>query len=220
MTWTEERDVLFCREIVVVEPFKHKEKSRERGQAWQDLADHLNEFPGFTVSARAVRERFKLLQMNFKKKERQEHAASGISPDISELDILLEEILLRIKECQLEFVRQDTENKEQESGKAEDIRNEAMETLAETKKRKTAEGISPTLSKKRRSSGSETVQFLREKMENDNNLKEQELELKKTEQKQQADMLAHMQTMQMNFMQQQQAQTQALVGLLGKLLQK
>ena len=90
-----------------------------------------------------------------------------------------------------------------------------METLAETKKRKTAEGISPTLSKKRRSSGSETVQFLREKMENDNNLKEQELELKQTEQKQQADMLAHMQTTQMNFMQQQQAQ--ALMGLLGSV---
>ena len=70
--------------------------------------------------------------MKFKKKERQEHAASGISPDISELDILLEEILLRIKECQLEFERQDTENKEnkeQESGKAEDMRNQATKPL-------------------------------------------------------------------------------------------
>ena len=125
--------MLFCREIVVVEPFKHKEKSREKGQAWQDLADHLNEFPVFTVFARAVRERFKLLQMKFKKKERQEHAASGIAPDISELDILLEKILLRIKECQLEFERQDTENKEnkeQESRKAEDMRNQAMERRA------------------------------------------------------------------------------------------
>ena len=59
MIWNDEKDVLFIREMVIVEPYKHKEKSRERGQAWQDLPDHLNELPGFTVSARAVRERFK-----------------------------------------------------------------------------------------------------------------------------------------------------------------
>ena len=47
------------------------------------------------------------------------------------------------------------------------------------------------------------MQFLRENMENDNNLKKQELELRKAEQEQQTDMLTQMQTMQMNFMQQQ-----------------
>ena len=211
MIWNDEKDVLFIREMVIVEPYKHKEKSRERGQAWQDLADHLNELPCFTVSARAVRERFKLLQTKFKRKERHEHAASGIAPDISELDILLEEVTLRIKEAELEFIKQ-------ESRKAEDMRNQAMESLAETKKRKTREGSSPASCKKKRSSGSDTMQFLREKMENDNNLKKQELELRKAEQGQQTDMLTQMQTMQMNFMQQQQTQTQALMGLLAKFL--
>ena len=76
MIWNKEKDVLFFREMVVVEPYKHKEKSGERGQAWQDLADHLNELAGFTVSARVARERFKLLQTKFKKKERQEHTTS------------------------------------------------------------------------------------------------------------------------------------------------
>ena len=126
-----------------------------------------------------------MLQTKFKRKERHEHAASGIAPDISELDILLEEVTLHIKEVELEFIKQDSENKEnkeQESRKAEDMRNQAMESLAETKKRKTGEGRSPASCKKKRSSGSDTMQFLREKMENDNNLKKQELELRKAEQ--------------------------------------
>ena len=79
-----------------------------------------------------------------------------------------------------------------------------MESLAETKKRKTGEGNSSSSWRKKRSSGTNTVQFLREKMENDNKLEKQELELRKAVQEQQTDMLTQMQTMQMSFMEQQQ----------------
>ena len=46
----------------------------------------------------------------------------------------------------------------------------------------------------------------------------QELELKRAEQKQQADMLASMHSMQMNFMQANQAQNQLLINLFSKVL--
>ena len=91
----------------------------------------------YSLCARAVRERFKLLEIKFKKKDRQERAASGISPEMTELDVLLEEIVLRIKEFELEFAKTNAEKKEQKDEEirtAEEMRNKAMETLAETKK--------------------------------------------------------------------------------------
>lgn len=73
---------------------------------------------------------------------RREENASGIYPESSELDVLLEEI------CKLESASSemqnrciDEKNKKLESCKetAEDIRKTAMENYAETKKRKSNE---------------------------------------------------------------------------------
>ena len=47
----------------------------------------------FNVTQRAVRVRFKLLSERFKKKMAAEEGASGINPEGSELDVLVEEIL-------------------------------------------------------------------------------------------------------------------------------
>ena len=58
MKWTTTHDVILCREILLCEPYKFKEGSRERGQCWDMIAEHLNEFkdPTFTVKKRLVRE--------------------------------------------------------------------------------------------------------------------------------------------------------------------
>ena len=97
MLWSYEKDIDLCREIVLIQPYKFKEKTREKGKAWQDISDNPNSLPGFTVSARAVRERLKLLEIKFKKKDRQERAASGISPEMTELDVLLEDLYFVLK---------------------------------------------------------------------------------------------------------------------------
>ena len=47
------------------------------------------------MTQRAVRVRFKLLSERFKKKMAAEEGASGINPEVSELDVLVEEILAK-----------------------------------------------------------------------------------------------------------------------------
>ena len=58
---------------------------------------------------RAVRERFKLLEAKYKKKNNEEFKATCISPGESEIDVLLEEIIIRMKEITF-----GDENKEKE----------------------------------------------------------------------------------------------------------
>ena len=69
---------------------------------------------------------------------RQEERASGISPETSELDTLLEEISerteLAAEENQGEK-EQARKKVEKEKEQAQDVRRQAMERLAETKKR-------------------------------------------------------------------------------------
>ena len=55
MVWNSDKDVLLCREMSVVEPYRYKEKTRERGVAWTQVSDNLNLIPGFNVNIRAVR---------------------------------------------------------------------------------------------------------------------------------------------------------------------
>jgi hypothetical protein len=50
------------------------------------------EYPKFKVEQRSVRDRLKKLIKQFRKKENDERRASGISPELTELDTLLEEI--------------------------------------------------------------------------------------------------------------------------------
>ena len=46
MNWTEEHDVVFCREIIFVNPFSAKKKSVQRSALWQRVADTLNSIKG------------------------------------------------------------------------------------------------------------------------------------------------------------------------------
>ena len=55
--------------------------------------------------------------------------ATGISPDISELDTLLEEIISRIKDITFDDERRWKEQNEKKVG--EEIRQQALETYAE-----------------------------------------------------------------------------------------
>ena len=95
MNWTYNHDVMLCREILVVEPFRFKHGSRERGNAWENVATNLNGSgnPKFNVDHRAVRDHFLKLERCFKRKLAEDERASGISPEHTELDDALEEII-------------------------------------------------------------------------------------------------------------------------------
>ena len=72
-----------------------------------------------------------------KLKEKTEFAASGISaPEHDELDVLLENIVERERDA----IAEGSEKKDQEKVTAEDIRNQALKRIGQTKKRKSEDG--------------------------------------------------------------------------------
>jgi hypothetical protein len=58
MEWSEEKDIILCQEVLNVEPFKAKERTAQRAQLWQQIADNLNQrhSPKLKVVKRAVRD--------------------------------------------------------------------------------------------------------------------------------------------------------------------
>ena len=42
MVWTDKREELFCREILLWEPYKFKFRTKERGNVWKIIANNLN----------------------------------------------------------------------------------------------------------------------------------------------------------------------------------
>jgi len=215
MYWTKAHDTLLCREVLALEPYKHKKGSNEAGKIWTDIAQSLKNCQQLkfkqNLSQRAVRERFSLLQTRYKEKEKEEISASGISPEQDELNVLLEEITEREKAA--EENREDV-NRKKESDKvtAEEMRKQAMERMGQTKKRKTQEDNEGDMKDRRkRRSGSDAVEFLKKKCEREMALREKEIEIKKNEQQEKASqfqvMVNQQQTL-LQAMQQQQAQQQ------------
>ena len=108
----------------------------------------------------------------------EEQRASGISPETSELDVLLEE-LVELEDSCYEEVEENAKKAEQEKEKAVDLRMKAMERISETQKRK-KDGDEQVKTKTRKS-GNETIAYLVEKEKRDAELKKQELEIRKAE---------------------------------------
>lgn len=180
MEWTMECDIVYCREIVMVNPFQSKKGSLERGALWTQIASNLNALvsPKFIVTQRSVRDHLVVLQKRYQKKMGKEERESGTSPEKTELDILIEEIFEaeEIGEAeQEEASRMRQEINDQEKAKADDIRLTAMETLSETQKRK---GEEKKKTPRKRRSGGDMVQYLKERFENEREMRKEEMEIK------------------------------------------
>lgn len=238
MQWTREHDILLCREVLALEIYKYKKGTNEAGRLWDEIAKNLGgcqtvRFKS-NLSQRAVRERFNLIQGRFKENEKTELAASGISvPEQDELDLLLKDIA----ETERDGITKASEKKGEEKATAEDIRNQALERMRQTKKRKSEDGQEPKERKSRKSS-TEALQFMQEKAKSDMALREEELMIRKLEEETKAAQFQAMFTQQQSILQamaQQQAQqqqqnqhmqmlmaqqSQAMMSVLEKLLQK
>jgi len=180
MNWTFEHDVMLCREILVIEPFSFRYGSRERGQAWEKIAHNLNQsiHPKFNVDQRAVRDHFLKLERVFKRKIAEEERASGISPESTELDMAMEEIVEKSKEAKEGLDRKNEKKNtavDAERETAENVRKRSMERWSETSKR---ENLARAKKRQKMNANSEAVEYLREKSAKECELKEKELELK------------------------------------------
>lgn len=216
MEWKEENDILLCREILVSQPFQFKERTVERGKIWDEIANRLNncETVKFRVTKRSVRERFKLIKEKFKRKICEEENASGIDVEpASELEQALENI------CSMEdsFHTEGTESKQAKAAenkvKAEEIRKKAMESFGETKARTASDEALAEPKKKKRRGGNESIEFLKEKSEQELEVRKAELKFKEKEQE-------RLFEQQRGMMQMMQNQQQSMVELFGKLVNK
>jgi hypothetical protein len=212
MEWKEEHDVLLCREILISQPFKFKERTVERGKIWDQIANQLNtcQTLKFRVNKRSVRERFKLIKEKFKRKIQEEENASGIDVEpASELEQALEDICALEESLPAEVTDSKQAKAKANKLKAEEIRQKAMESFGQTKAREGHE--EPT--KKKRRGGNDSIQFLREKSEKELEVRKQELKLKEKEQE-------RLFEQQREMMQLMQSQQQSMMDLVSKLVNK
>ena len=229
MEWTKKHDQCLACEIRASDIFKStKKKTVQRAQVWQQIADTLCSYdtPTFTVSKHA---RYGIISSKYRKKLSTEERASGIEVEQTELEVLLEE-LIEQEDLSEEEGNEAKRKTEQDKSKAQEIRKTAMENLGETKKRKLVNGeqddaTSLPLKNKTRRSGSEVVSYLKEKSEQEAKLREQEIEIKKTQQEMEGkryDSLMAMMAQQQQQQQQIQAsmveQNKLMLNLLSKLV--
>ena len=128
----------------------------------------------------------KLLR-EFTRKKSQEQKASSIEVEVTELDVLLEEVLQLKKESELIAKEvSDTKSKqaEEEFKAADSVHRKSLETWSVTKKRERESEDSdlettPYSSKRKRNNGTETIEYLREQNEKELQLREAEIDLKK-----------------------------------------
>ena len=185
MKWDGVKDGILVKEILLFEPWNHKHVYEESGKCWERISESLNNLPDvyFKVTQRSVRDRYNSLEKKFKQKNREEEKASGIIPDESDLDKALRDISERFAESNEEFLilfNEKTKVVEDDAGKAWEMRQESLETFGEIRKRTPSEEESPG-STKRRNTGSETFQFLKEKIDSEKECKSLDLEFRKEE---------------------------------------
>ena len=250
MRWTEEHDIVFLRELLVHEPYKYRKGSTERGKVWDKLATALNkiEDPKFRVHGRSVRDHLKTLVDNFKRKNREEEKASGISPEESEVDTALSDIVERFEQAEEEHISETSEKKAKiamDMEKAQEMRKRSLETFAETNER----NLDIETPKRSRNNGTDTIAYLKEKsaiemefrkeeLEHTKLVKQEELSLRRDEQKSFQEQMRAVQNQQQQIfskmseqqntttlliqqqMQSQQQQQAALLALFEKFVSK
>eukprot|EP00794_Sanderia_malayensis_P011539 gene11539-12731_t len=112
MVWTLEHDKMLVREMFVFEPWQFKHGTVERGNCWEAIAENLNklEYPKFKfVDDRAIRDHYKSLEKRNKKRKNMPEKASGITPEPTEVETVMEDIIDRSEEAEKQQQQMDEE---------------------------------------------------------------------------------------------------------------
>ena len=140
MMWTENHDILLLREILAAQPWTHRHGSVEQGQCWDGISMLLTtiENPVFKVSTRSVRDRYTLLVKKYKARRSAEEKAR-ISPDHTEIDDAIQDLLEQFEEADNCRKVDKNEKAGEQLAAAQEIRNASLETFSQTVKRKESE---------------------------------------------------------------------------------
>ena len=225
--WKKHHESLLLNEILLEEPFKFNNGSKEKGAVWSKIAESLAQH-GMKVTQRSVREKFEKLYSEFKEREREEKQASGVDVEYDENYRALTEIHERISEYEEE--RQVKETKEKAT--AAEMRKRATERLSLTKKRNKADTAGSDeseeeVSPKRRKSQTSMVDMIKESVamkqkyqDDQSQIRSRELELRAAELQQQQQFQSMLIQQQQQFQQQQQQMTMAMFTTLNELFKK
>ena len=130
MKWTDEHNILLCREVLLLKPYTFKSGTKESGSAWSSVACNLNTVieVTFNVSQKSVRDRTKLLIDKFKRRTREEENSSGTVVEPTEIDMLLTDIKSETEEAAEKYDSLNTKQKELEKSSRENA--EVIRTVA------------------------------------------------------------------------------------------
>ena len=241
MQWTKEHDDLLVKEVLALDPYSSPKGSTERSNVWDSIAGHLNacSYVKFAVSGRSVKDRLQLVLIrNYKRKMSEEIRASGIEVDgLSDFETAMEEIAEKFDASEKDAANQSEDKKDKskkEKKQAEETRNQALERIGETKKRKVDEADESrdqNSLKSRRRQGNEIIIYLKQKAEQDIKVRQEELQLKRdaqvAQENHQKDMMQHLMkqhNQQMSlfnaFQQQQQQQMQQMSQIQMSFIQQ
>ena len=205
MQWNDDKDVLLMREVLGKSVLILKPGSQERGQAWQRVTDELNALDGFHLTGRAVRDRIMTLIKKFKVKINKDKNQTGVGGgEPSGFEVLVEEVInisedtLQKKETEKEKAKEKETN---EQNKALEIRQVAMETMGQTRKRNSGEEDAHNRQKRSRRLNSKIMEFLRQNIE----LDKENLEADREEKRNQNVILMNLINQQQQMMAQQTA---------------
>ena len=212
MVWSTVDDEMLCREILVVDPFTGTKKGTvARGTKWEEVAENLNKIEQvyFKVDKRAVRDRYNLLSRELRNKLKREEKESGIETDMTEVEMALEELIE--KEDAAETEQRVVENQK----KVKDSQDRVFERRLWRDLDKCTKGRQTRVKAKERSSGSDTLNFLREKNEQVQEMQKQELELKRQQLEVESKKQENFMQMMLNQQQQQQRQLQNFQAMMS-----
>ena len=172
MKWNEEKDLLLTREMAARGIFQNKAGSRERGNIWQEIATNLNNYEEFVVTLRGVRDRFSVIMKSYKAKTRKEVQGTGLAgEELTEYEMILEDLIERFEESDRNTEEESDKKRakgKDDKEKAQDIRNKAMETFGDTRKRKELmEGGNEPKDKKCKRSSSDRYDIIYERKDGD-----------------------------------------------------
>ena len=117
-------------------PFRHQ----RAGKLFRRNIKILNNIkePQFFVSQKGLRDRLKILERDSKARKREAERGSGISPEYREIDQIMEDYMERREEeekTKESRTNVDRNKADQDKAAGEEMRERAMERLAQTKKR-------------------------------------------------------------------------------------
>ena len=195
--------------MIASELFQFKKGSLDRGKIWESIQERLNKLNNkFMIKEkRGVKGRWNLLQAKFKRMQREELQARRIDRELSQKDVLIEEL------CEKEdsFSAKDKKKTDDK----ETIRKKAMERMPS---KKTQTNLLEEAPKRAEEAGGDAVGFLKEKAQSEYSIRQQELELQKKEQ----EARARQQELHIELLRtEQQVQiSQALMTMMQNLVKK